>query len=352
MPTDDDHGAAYDTAQPQYDRLLEEVRFALEQGIRTAGFKIHSINGRVKDRAGFVEKVERKGYADPLLQMPDIAGIRVVCLFIDDLQRVGAIIDDVFVVIEREDKAAQRSADAFGYTSIHYVCQLGSTNQGPRYDGLHDLQFEVQVRTILMDAWANVSHHLAYKGEASIPEDLRRDFYALSGLFHVADRHFKMLSDAAEQTDRNAETELASSGHSDTRGGEMPIDRSTVRATLRHLYADREEATAASVSSFVEELTEFGRFAHVGELRAALDGTQPLMNDYEQDNPPSHYIDPDEPGRLVTPTRYNDVGAARLALGMLDKEFLTARTAAERAESWSTKTNTSWRSRTALRLRR
>ena len=55
--------------------------------------------------------------------------------------------------------------------------------------------FEIQVRTIAQDAWASVSYHLDYKKEETIPVELRRDFYALSGLFYIADQHFKILRD-------------------------------------------------------------------------------------------------------------------------------------------------------------
>jgi putative GTP pyrophosphokinase len=66
-------------------------------------------------------------------------------------------------------------------------------HSGPRYDPLKHLRFEVQVRTIVMDAGAAVSHHLDYKGGTSVPSELRKDFYALSGLFYVADQHFEVL---------------------------------------------------------------------------------------------------------------------------------------------------------------
>ncbi|MBI4489516.1 MAG: hypothetical protein HY694_10565 [Deltaproteobacteria bacterium] len=59
--------------------------------------------------------------------------------------------------------------------------------------GCSAVPFEIQIRTIAQDAWASISHYLDYKKESDIPAQLRRDFYALSGLFYVADRHFAML---------------------------------------------------------------------------------------------------------------------------------------------------------------
>ena len=60
-----------------------------------------------------------------------------------------------------------------------------------------------------MDAWANISHYLDYKKEADVPEELKRDFYALSGLFYVADTHFEMFFKSREKvTQRLEESEL------------------------------------------------------------------------------------------------------------------------------------------------
>ena len=66
------------------------------------------------------------------------------------------------------------------------VAIMRAEYSGPRYDNIAVLPFEIQVRTIAMDAWANVSHHLDYKSDKDVPAELRKDFYALSGLFYLA----------------------------------------------------------------------------------------------------------------------------------------------------------------------
>lgn len=77
--------------------------------------------------------------------------------------------------------------------SVHFIARMKQAYSGPRYDKIAGFLFEIQVRTIAMDAWANVSHHLDYKTDKDVPAELRKDFYALSGLFYVADRHFEMF---------------------------------------------------------------------------------------------------------------------------------------------------------------
>jgi putative GTP pyrophosphokinase len=77
--------------------------------------------------------------------------------------------------------------------SVHHIVRFGSKHKGERYDNIKNIPFEIQVRTIAMDAWANISHYLDYKTEQDIPTELKRDFHALSGMFYVADKHFQLF---------------------------------------------------------------------------------------------------------------------------------------------------------------
>lgn len=106
--------------------------------------------------------------------------------------------------------------------------------------------FEIQVRTILQDAWAVIEHYLAYKGVNSIPDESRADFSALVGLFHLADRTFQQLRQSSVQQDVDAATEVAEAtaeariNISATATVDIGINRSTVKALLRSLYPDRK----------------------------------------------------------------------------------------------------------------
>src|SRR5947208_10717429 len=103
---------------------------------------------------------------------------------------------------------------------------MKSEYKGPRYDAISGMPFEVQVRTILMDAWANVSHYLDYKGEADVPKPLRRDFYALSGLFYVADSHFEMFFKSSKDS-RKQMAKLASESQSELTEQDINLDSLT-----------------------------------------------------------------------------------------------------------------------------
>ena len=197
---------------PLYERLKEEVLFMLERELSSREIKTHTLSGRVKNSQSLLEKVERKRYDRPLEQAEDLVGCRVVCLFLSDLPRLREVVVDLFNVVDESDKIADGAVEAFGYMSVHFICTLKAEYSGPRYEGLGDFKFEIQCRTILMDAWANVSHYLSYKAEASIPEDLRKDFHALSGLFYVADRHFELFYGESIASRREADVAIAQQG--------------------------------------------------------------------------------------------------------------------------------------------
>ncbi len=172
---------------------------------------------------------------------------------------------------------------------------------------MKDLKFEVQCRTILMDAWANISHHLAYKGPASIPDHLQRDFHALAGLFYVADKHFELFFRACTEACEDAIETIASGEGLDG----IKVDRDTVSAVLISHYRDREPPAPATASEFAEEISAVG-YATVARLEADLRAFTPLALAYEKEHPPTRS------------KRYTAVDLARRALAMGNPQFRAA----------------------------
>lgn len=303
----------YDENEPRYEALKEEVGFALNKAVESAGLKVHSIVGRVKDVETFLEKIVRKGYTEPFDQMVDLVGVRIVCLFIDDLYTVDGIIGGCFKVLKREDKVRGADPESWSYQSIHYDCALSESDSGPRYDEIKDITFEIQVRTILQDAWATVEHYLAYKGLTTVPDVLKRDFSALAGLFHIADDQFQKLSDASRQSEAEAEDQLqeAAAG-GDAMDEAIILNRSTLKAFLRQLFSDRKESEDALYSELVDELAHVG-ITDVSTLRQAIADGIEQAEKFEQKVPPR-----DEDGKVI---RYADVGVARMAVDVNNPTF-------------------------------
>jgi len=178
----------YQKRLPEFQHLMDEGDRTLKNAIIKSGLKVHSIPARIKDFNSFVSKVRDNKIAKPFESIKDFVGLRVVCLFLTDLEKVEKVIDQAFEIVEREDKINNSEKDVFGYMGKHFIVKLKAKKRA------NDMPFEIQVRTIAQDAWASVSHHLDYKTN-SIRDELKRDFYALSGLFYVADTHFSFMQD-------------------------------------------------------------------------------------------------------------------------------------------------------------
>jgi putative GTP pyrophosphokinase len=180
--------------------------------------------------------------------------------------------------------------------------------QGTRYEKIMGIPFEIQVRTILMDAWANVSHYLDYKKDSSIPSELRRDFYALSGLFYVADKHFEMFF--GEKVAARSRARLTvETVHPDL---DQELNLETLQAYLHRAFPNRKHADPASAALLVDELIA-ADYTTLAKLETALLRGSAAIDPYETAHPPSNVA------------RYTDVGVVRFLLSIVDARYLSLR---------------------------
>jgi putative GTP pyrophosphokinase len=297
----DDNGwhDEYQRLEPMYRRLKDEATFAIEDALGREEIKLHSLTARIKTLESLDEKCQRKGYTSPLDQTPDIVGLRVVVLFLADLARVAEIVSSVFDVVSTEDKVeGDADPSTFGYMSQHFEALIPENHRGPRYEGLRGIRFEIQVRTLLMDAWANVSHHLAYKGESSIPAELRRDFHALSGLFYVADKHFEMFFERTAAVRKQTDTQLAADS-------DVPLNLDTLAAFLERRFPEREHASRAAVGELAEELLTFD-FTSIAKVEHLLHLAADKFAAYEADRMRGSF---------------SDVGVVRVSLSQTNPKY-------------------------------
>jgi hypothetical protein len=122
------------------------------------------------------------------------------------------MIGEEFDVFERSDKAAALVEEGrFGYQSIHYLVTLKETRtQLGEYAQFNRAIIELQVRTILQHAWAEIEHDIQYKSASTIPAEIGRRFLTLAGLLELADREFQAIQDQdlaiKEQARRSVES--------------------------------------------------------------------------------------------------------------------------------------------------
>jgi len=210
--------AEYLKLQPFYRDMATALRRILEEALGQRQIKVHSVQSREKDARSFANKAatpldgspDKPQYTDPLTQITDLAGVRIITYFPGTLREVDEVIRAEFNVLEFTDKGkALIAEERLGYQSVHYLVEIDDSRaQLPEYARFKNRVAEIQVRTILQHAWAEIEHDIEYKSVAVIPTDIRRRFIALAGLFEIADREFQAIQEQDEALRTNARTKV------------------------------------------------------------------------------------------------------------------------------------------------
>ena len=161
-----------------YDGAIREIRTKLEIldrefNIRYASNPIHHIDSRLKSPRSIIEKLQRKGWPVSVESaeehLNDIAGVRIVCNYIDDIYRLANMLvrqQDLELVCQKD---YIRNPKPNGYRSLHLVLRV------PVFLSSHTelVPVEVQIRTIAMDFWASLEHQLRYKSDVEATAPLK-----------------------------------------------------------------------------------------------------------------------------------------------------------------------------------
>lgn len=241
---------------PLHQRLTRIAVALMEQRLQELRIDFLSVAGRTKTLEGCKEKIKRKEYSDPKLQLTDISGIRIITYFESQAASVADVVRQFFNV-DSANSSDMRDAlgdDRIGYRSSHFVCQLGSHRAPlPEYVGLADLKFEIQVRTVLQHAWAELAHDRTYKFSGALPPNIQRQLNLYSGTLEIIDRGFDEISQQIdsykEKVARNSEIELESS----------PLDSITIKKFISTLDNLKIRPSSRPLGDkVVEELSNFG----------------------------------------------------------------------------------------------
>ncbi|WP_099609568.1 GTP pyrophosphokinase [Vibrio coralliilyticus] len=251
------HSNWLDGALIAHSRLTESVVTVFENLLKAKGIDFLTVTGRTKDRKSALEKIERKGYKKPEVQMTDLSGVRVILYFESDVERVSELISESFGVDEDNslDKSKVLSKDQIGYRSVHFVCTLGGKRATlPEYSNLTGLKFEVQVRTVLQHAWAELAHDSNYKFSGTLPPEIERKLFLYAGMLEVADKGFDELSSQIDMYKESVE-EKSSIGDLST-----AIDSISVRKFFNSWAKENgivEAFEPKSINELIKELKDF-----------------------------------------------------------------------------------------------
>jgi predicted RNase H-like nuclease/ppGpp synthetase/RelA/SpoT-type nucleotidyltranferase len=202
--------ATYAKRRPALEAATEGYLELVTTLLDDAGINYLSVTARTKSVASFAAKADRsvdgqRLYTDPLAEITDQIGLRVITYIRDDVAAVANLLADQMQLLDDRDMGLETaSAGRWGYASRHLLVAVAGQQQPA----------SIQVRTVLQHAWAEFEHEIRYKG--TIPDedapDLDRRFTLAAGLLELADREFSAIRERLHSTPPERPTTPAPSG--------------------------------------------------------------------------------------------------------------------------------------------
>ncbi|MBE0504867.1 MAG: (p)ppGpp synthetase [Desulfuromonadales bacterium] len=317
------------------------INACLKQG---DGDAVSKIEGRVKDKEECIKKFDRK-YRSQLEAdeqpyeirhyISDLIGVRIICLYEDRIASVAQFLTQSFKLIEVTDKitAIESTEDSFGYKGLHMDLALPDdlTTQ-PKYLAFANCPFEVQIRSLIQDAWSVLDHEIKYK--KSIPIELKRRINVLSALFELADREFKEIRNATADLIQQATAAPVSDSvaeRDDAGGAISPLASEKIVNAFNFLriaghFFKEFEFEDAKVDDFVQDILRLDADFTRADLHQSLLENLKVIRDYRDD-----FI-ANNPERIFTP--YSSI---RHCLYLNDPEIfnkILSKGARERFDLW------------------
>ena len=237
----------YKNLLPVFSQMAEVIPEKLKSFFDEAGIIVAAVEHRVKTEESLSGKLRLKGSKYPdIFALTDIVGLRVITFYIDDVDKVASVLERLFEIDWENsiDKRKAHDIDSFGYLSLHYICRIPEkAYSNPDYPELNKIRFEVQMRTVLQHAWANMSHDTGYKSGVEIPKIYLRNMSRLAGMLELCDDEFSRIRKEISDYRRNVQ-KLVASGNLD----ELGLDGDSFRGFLAIKPFDRLTKRIASIN--------------------------------------------------------------------------------------------------------
>lgn len=256
--------------------------------------EVTKIEGRIKSKDECIKKFHRK-YQNKLeaaeqsyrIQdyISDLIGIRIICLYEDQIAKVSEILQQYFRIIDVTDKisAVESTEDSFGYKGLHIDLALSDQLAAEeKYRPFAKLPIEVQIRSLIQDAWSVLDHKIKYK--KSIPNDLRRRINVLSALFELADREFKEIRDATDELLEKATVAPVNEEEDTTveavSGSDKAINAFNFLRVAGHFFRDFEFEDY-KVDGFVQDILKLNNTFEKSDLHQSLVENLKTVREYQ-----------------------------------------------------------------------
>jgi ppGpp synthetase/RelA/SpoT-type nucleotidyltranferase len=171
-------------------RIIESL---IREILADPPLEIHQISCRPKSIESVRLKLLEKRYKNPGRELTDALGVRVITYYSQDVDTVVDKLRESLKIDEKNsgDKRKALTLKEFGYKSVHLQAQTKrSWASNPKYSQIRNKWFEIQVRSILEHAWAEIEHEIIYKSGVVYPPEIKRKFARLAGAIEILDEEF------------------------------------------------------------------------------------------------------------------------------------------------------------------
>ena len=253
----------YLNKRPVYRNLAKKVESIIKEVLDSENISYYSISSRAKEVASFIDKAKKEKYRNPVNEIKDMAGIRIITFVKSEVYQCAELIKPLFKIDNEHsvDKGKALGDDKVGYRSVHYIGEITEERlQLPEYKVYKNMSFEIQIRTILEHAWADISHDRNYKFHGVLPpdNDIQRRFSLAAATLELVDREFNNLANEIIQYEKYIDVQ--------TEKGVLDIDINTT--SLRNYlfnqfkrFIDSEELRPEfnnKSESIIMELKDYG----------------------------------------------------------------------------------------------
>jgi putative GTP pyrophosphokinase len=202
----------YDSRRVVFNNFAERMSDLLRQILAGFEIRIQSIEKRVKTRESLQDKLARAGTAYVCLDdVTDICGLRIITYFAADVDKVAELLRREFEIdpVNSTDKRIFDDPDRFGYQSLHYIVTLKPARTAlAEYSAFKCYRAEVQVRTVIQHAWAEIEHDLGYKTQVAVPAEVKRRLFRLAAILELADDEFTAIEQTRGQYRQRVKQQL------------------------------------------------------------------------------------------------------------------------------------------------
>jgi ppGpp synthetase/RelA/SpoT-type nucleotidyltranferase len=259
--------AEFEKVRPDYVEYAALLHEILTKVVSNSGF-LAIVQARAKTIPSFSTKIISKDkYKNPLVDMTDLCGGRVILHFHSHVEEICAFIKENFEIDEANslDLRSKLKVSEFGYRSVHYIITpkkdriLGI----PIAEKFKSMKAEVQVRTLTEHVWADISHDRIYKTNLTIPEDWKREAARLSAILENADATFAKMSSDIDSVSLVYELQFENAKV------KTEIEKLNTLIAVQHTDANACVKNLLNLAAIYRAMDDYGEIIHV--LKSWLD---------------------------------------------------------------------------------